>query len=414
VIVQGLAATPLTDAQRAALEIIARQAADLVALRGDPEDRFLADSRNFLDAVIDNLPVALFCKDLQTGYSICLWNKRSEQLFGLAKAEILGKNDYELFPREQADFFRAKDLETMRDGKALEVLEEPIDSPAYGRRYLHTTKVPVRDKDGNFRYLLGISDDITERRDNERLIAEQQMQIIRSAKFSSLGEMAGGIAHEINNPLAIIHGKAAQLRAYADKGQIDARKVRDFSEKIEATAWRISKIIRGLRSFARNADLDPFERVRLSSILDDTLELCCERFKNNGIELRIGAVPEVELSCRPAQISQVLLNLLNNAYDAVLDKPERWVEIWIEHKENSVRVSVTDSGTGIPAEIAEKIMQPFFTTKDVGKGTGLGLSISKGIIDDHRGALRLETGSARTRFCIELPCAPLAGQGRAA
>ncbi len=393
----------LTQDQIANLSLVAGQLAHRIRLERELRRESRIGDGHFLDSVIDNLPVALFCKDVQEGYSFSLWNKQSEKLFGLKKRDILGKNDYDLFPREQSDFFRKKDRETVEGGMAVEVLEEPVDSPVLGRRYVRTVKVPVKDKSGNPRYLLGISSDVTDSRESQRLIAEQQMQIVRSAKLSSLGEMAGGIAHEINNPLAIIHGKAAQLRSFAESGSLDANKVKVFAEKIERTAWRISKIIRGLRSFARNADHDPCEKVMLSSVIEDTLELCRERFKNYGVELRVPVIPELELFCRPSQISQVFLNLLNNAFDAILDKPIRWVELGLEPREDSVRISVTDSGAGIPPEIAEKMMQPFFTTKEVGKGTGLGLSISKGIIEDHGGALRLDSACANTCFRIELP-----------
>ncbi|HEX4924120.1 MAG TPA: ATP-binding protein, partial [Bdellovibrionales bacterium] len=112
---------------------------------------------------------------------------------------------------------------------------------------------------------------------------------------------------------------------------------------------------------------------------------------------------ELVIACRPTQISQVLLNLLNNAHDAVAEQTEKWVKLDVRDLGDSVELSVTDSGAGIPPEIQEKIMQPFFTTKQIGEGTGLGLSISKGLVDSHHGQLRLDAKSKNTRFVVLLP-----------
>lgn len=239
--------------------------------------------------------------------------------------------------------------------------------------------------------------------ESQRVIVEQQGAMIASAKMSSLGEMAGGIAHEINNPLAIIKGKASIVKKHLIKGSLDVDKLGEELLKIENTTERIAKIIRGLRSFSRNAAADPMEVVRLSSVLEDTLELCQERFKNHSIELRIDCQVDTSLECRPSQLSQVLINLLGNAHDAVKELPQKWVAIETVVQLSTVTIRITDSGTGIPTEVAEKMMLPFFTTKEVGKGTGLGLSISKGIVEDHHGQLYLDPSHRNTCFVIELP-----------
>ena len=228
----------------------------------------------------------------------------------------------------------------------------------------------------------------------------KQMQI---QKMSSLGEMAAGVSHEINNPLMVILGKTYNLKR--DLAKKLPPEDPNFSnlEKIDSMVHRISKIIRALRNFSRNSDNDPSEKTELKSILDSTLDLCQERFASSGIELEVKAEDDIMIYCRPTEISQVILNLLNNAYDASSMKEGSRVKILARKLENQVEIVVEDNGMGINPSISDKIMQPFFTTKEVGKGTGLGLSVSKGLIESHHGTLSYIPGKTHTTFQILLP-----------
>ncbi len=138
-------------------------------------------------------------------------------------------------------------------------------------------------------------------------------------------------------------------------------------------------------------------------MIDDTLELCREKFYQNAIELKVGSVPDIKLPIRSVQISQVLLNLLNNAFDAVKELPDPNVTIDFELTATDLFIKISDSGSGIPAAITDRIFDPFFTTKEVGQGTGLGLSISRSILLDHQGDIHLLHNEARTTFCVRLP-----------
>lgn len=264
----------------------------------------------------------------------------------------------------------------------------------------HTVWTNVKLSNGN---VISIGQDVGEKKRQEQLIKDQQARMISSAKLSSLGEMASGIAHEINNPLAIIKGKAYHILKKLEAGEVNNEFLIKEISKIEQNSLRIVKIIKGLRTFSRHGEGDPFQVVTFKSLLDDVLELCYERFKYQGVLLKTTGDLSTDILCQETQIAQVLLNLINNAYDAVSTMPDPWVEVNVYKGEEFIRISVTDSGHGITFEIAAKIMQPFFTTKEVGVGTGLGLSISKGIIEMHDGNFYLDHNCPNTRFVIELP-----------
>lgn len=241
-------------------------------------------------------------------------------------------------------------------------------------------------------------------------IVKQQELLVLNSKMSSLGEMATGIAHEINTPLAVIALRVALLKeaCNAENFAVSGRKVViDACAIIERTTHRIAKIITGLRAFARDGISDPFQPADIQSIIDDTLDLCGERFRSSGVDLQV-KMPESKLflSCRATQISQVLLNLLSNSFDAIEELSQKWIKIEVLDLNDEIELSVTDSGHGIAPAIRSKLAQPFFTTKDVGKGTGLGLSISRGIVMDHGGRLFLDEQSENTRFVIVLPKNP--------
>jgi signal transduction histidine kinase len=232
----------------------------------------------------------------------------------------------------------------------------------------------------------------------------QRQQSLHSAKMASLGEMSGGIAHEINNPLAIIIGRARLLRNLVQRGALDANELLHSLETIERTGHRIDRIVRGLQSYARDGAQDPPASVSLQALVEDTLAFCDHRIAHEGIAFRASAIPaDLHARGRATQLSQVLLNLLNNARDAVANAPEKWIELEIETTPTLLRLRVSDSGPGIPLELRDRIMEPFFTTKGVGKGTGLGLSIARGILESHGGRLYLDAHRVRTCFVMEVP-----------
>ncbi|MBX3033158.1 MAG: GHKL domain-containing protein [Bdellovibrionaceae bacterium] len=245
---------------------------------------------------------------------------------------------------------------------------------------------------------------INDRLAQDLLKAEgDRAKAMHAARMASVGQMAGSVAHEINTPLASLSLQAEiveeQLQAIQPVPLRETQTVRNMREVID----HIARTVNGLKALARDGDKDLPVVLSLQTLIHNVLLLGTERFIQAGIDLRVGDIPEVSLRCRNVEICQVMVNLLNNAYDAVRELPEKWVSLDFETTPGFLRILVTDSGEGIPAEVAAKIMMPFFTTKDVNKGTGLGLSISKQILADHDGDLFYDAGSAHTRFIIILP-----------
>jgi len=241
-------------------------------------------------------------------------------------------------------------------------------------------------------------------REYEAIVAKQQLQIFHSSKMAALGEMAGGIAHEVNNPLGIIKLSAEQLQETIEEGKFSPEDISLFTSTITRTVKRIAKIITALRSFSRDGSHDPFELVPVSTLLDNVLVLCREGLTNQKVQIFIDVPdPLTSIECCPIQLEQVFLNLISNSRDAIQNLDEKWIRISVETLVDEVLIRFTDSGSGIPADLRNKIFQPFFSTKEIGKGTGLGLSISKGLVEYHRGTLEIDSENPNTSFKIRLP-----------
>lgn len=248
----------------------------------------------------------------------------------------------------------------------------------------------------------------------ENARAETQLEVQRarafsSAKFASLGEMASGIAHEVNNPMMVIALNNEQLKKLLSRSELDRERAMQKLGLIERGVRRVAKIVEAMQMFSRDGTGRPLEPVSLATIIDDTLVFCAERFINYKIrfELVVPREQEVRVNCRPMQISQIILNLLNNAFDAVEESAEKRItlEVLEDRGRGTVAIKVTDTGRGVRESEREKIFQPFYTTKPVGRGTGLGLSLSRKLAHDHSGELFLDLARAETCLVLELPCA---------
>jgi signal transduction histidine kinase len=256
-----------------------------------------------------------------------------------------------------------------------------------------------KDQNGRPFRLGGTCRDQTKEIELQRTLENERAKSSRNARLASLGELSAGVAHEINNPLAIIDGNARMLADCMDDPAV-------FSSKIQSilnACNRISRIIGGLKQFAGKSETTSFRKHPLRDIIGETLELVEAKARTSRAEITVTLHTDARILCDKLRIEQVLINLIDNAIDAVQAGQERWIEVTAADEGTEAVIRVSNSGPRIPAEVHEKLFTPFFTTKGIGQGTGLGLSISKGIVEDHNGSIALVERARNTCFEVRLP-----------
>lgn len=286
--------------------------------------------------------------------------------------------------------------------------------------------IPVYCKENKLRAVFGISDSKTrifsqqeidlfqgvkdqialffENKILKNELTEQKAMLEQNLRLASLGQTAAEIIHEINNPLSIIQGRLSLLSIKSKNGILTPEILQESIDKLVSTSNRISHIIKGVKSFSRNVEHDPLEVMSVSDVIEHSLSFCSDRIQAMGAKIIQPTIPpHLKINCRLVQISQVLINLINNALDANEGSADPWIKIVVTESMWQIRIKVVDSGNGIAPEVLEKMFQPFYTTKDKNKGTGLGLSISRHIIEAHSGEIQYVNEGGNTAFLIELP-----------
>jgi signal transduction histidine kinase len=236
----------------------------------------------------------------------------------------------------------------------------------------------------------------------QKELVQLGLKAAESFKMIGLGQMSAGMAHEINNPLAIISGRSQFALRKLNLNR-DIPSISKDLEIILKNTVRISKIIRSLNAFSRGSKPEPMQPVSLKQVVEATIETCQEKMRARAIELKWLCVEEHLVLGHLDQLCQVLMALLQNSIDAVSQQPNRWISIETRKSASGIQLIVMDSGQIISPAVADKIMDPFFTTKEVNQGTGLGLSIAKGIVEAHGGTLKLDMRSVNTTFIVQLP-----------
>ena len=475
----------------------------------------LHQANSFLDSIVENIPHMIFIKDTKELRFIRI-NRAGEDLLGISKEEILGKNDYDFFSKEDAEKYTHKDKEVLNRREMMDIVEETIQTHEKGSRILHTKKVPILNEEGDPEYLLGISEDITERKlsENSLKVSEEKyrtmvnaspdgillvdmngvimeiseiglellgaenkdeitskyfyrfipsdqrntikeiyertmtegisqnveikirkknrsiflseasatliqgasgqplsfMIIIRDISFrkkmetkqihadrmANLGEMASGIAHEINQPLNIISMVMDRILFETSKTEtIDIEFLKNKSDKIFENIIRIRNIIDHVRAFSRSHENFVSTAFDINVSIENAISMISEQLKHLGINLSLSLNRQIpSLVGNTYKFEQVIVNLLINAKDAVIEKKSKLteyfepsIEILTMHEGHFIIVEITDNGIGIGHDDLHNIMLPFFTTKDEGKGTGLGLSICYQIIKEMGGTI---------------------------
>ncbi|MDA3812287.1 MAG: PocR ligand-binding domain-containing protein [Spirochaetaceae bacterium] len=375
----------------------------------------LRKSRTTLNLVLNTVPQSIFWKDLDGRFLGC--NKVFATAAGLDDPEmVIGKTDFDMpWPRDEAEAYRADDREVLEnDCPKLHIIES-LQQADGTRLWIDTSKVPMCDVNGRAFALLGVFDDITERKRGEDALRESEEKLRQSQKMEAIGQLAGGMAHDFNNVLSGIMSAAQLLQS--PKRNLDEKGIKYVNMILESSI-RASNLIKKLMAFGRKGKVFS-KSVNMHNVLDDTVELLERTIdKKISIILLKNAVKK-EVFGDPVGLENILINLCINASHAMTEGGE--IQISTENTfinqfycdASSVEISsgeylkidVRDSGTGISPEIIGRIFDPFFTTKETGKGTGLGLAAVYGTIQDHFGEITVVSNIGEgTVFHILLPC----------
>jgi len=401
--------------KNAAGEVVAAMEMCLdITSRKQLEDKLEKSERKYL-AIFKNIPNPVFVLEVGS-LRILDCNESVKPVYGFEQAELLG--------RCFLDFFREEDREPyVRRLTERDMHDRVIHVAKDGRRLFVTVRVSPSEFSGQ-KVLLVTTSDMTKR-------LETEQQLIQASKMATLGEMATGMAHELNQPLSVIKTAASFIRRKIDRGEELARDIlATMAAEIDSHVDRASKIINHLREFGRKPEMK-LEPVDVADILRRALDIFSQQLKLREIEVAIDLEERLPLvQADSGRLEQVFINMLINARDAIEEKwsgerpsgvqndrrPEGPKRITLSARSRGafVAVEIADTGNGIPSGVLNKIFEPFFTTKKVGKGTGLGLSISYGIVKDCGGDIAAHsTPGEGARFVITLPVSGRAGgEGR--
>jgi PAS domain S-box-containing protein len=379
----------------------------------------LAHERTLLRTMIDLIPAFIYAKDVDSRFIAI--NAHLARSMGTTSEEAIGKSDFAFFKRELAQKFFADEQALLKSGEAILGLEEPgFDQVTGEERTVVTSKVPLKDENGDVIGIIGLGFDITERKRAEQRLAAGE-------RLESIGRLAAGVAHEINTPIQYLNDSVAFIReALQDilehNAKLQAKLPQEpIDEDVEELRHelppalarvadglgRIAEIVRSMKEFSY-ADQREMSQVDLNRAINSTLVIARSEYKYVAdVDVKLGELPLV--TCHGGQINQVVLNLVVNAAHAIGDRvkgthDKGLITVRTFMEGDTAVIMIGDTGGGIPEAIRKRIFEPFFTTKEVGKGTGQGLSIAHSVVKSHGGSLDFQTEMGRgTNFFIRLP-----------
>ncbi len=426
----------------------------------------LRKSEGFYHSLVESLPQSILRKDLDGRFTFC--NQKFAAALERPLEQIVGTTDFDYFPHDLAEKYRHDDKIVMETGQTFETVEEHV-TPHGEKLYVHVIKTPLHDTLGELIGVQGIFWDVTASKRAEEQLKTQnirlqemarseheahqalknaQSKLVEQEKLAGLGQVAAGVAHEINNPVSFVFNNVAVLKR--DVGELHelvmlyreaddliregrpelAERIQSLCERVDMDYTlqnieglldrsrdglkRIQKIVAHLRSFVR-LDEGEVNEADLNVGIESTVAIIIGHARRKQVTIEMNLEPLPPVNCFAAKINQVVMNLLTNAIDACPEGGVVTVRTCVEPQ--GARIEVADTGCGIPRAILDKIFEPFYTTKPVGEGTGLGLSISYGIIKDHGGSIEVETEPGRgTCFKVHIPWrrVPLKDRGQAA
>jgi histidine kinase len=380
-------------------EIVAAMEVNLDITRHKKLEEELERSEKKYRDIFNNIRNPIFVLDTDT-LEIIDCNNSVKAVYGFAIDEVAG--------RSFADFFAGNGQKRYVDElKTMSVINQMKQIRKDGEIIFVDLWISPSEFSGR-NVLLVTACDITER-------LETEQQLIQASKMATLGEMATGVAHELNQPLAVIKTASSYfMKKIKKKEKIDDEILFTMADEIDSHVDRASKIINHMRQFGRKSD-HKLEQIRINDVLQRSFEIFSQQLKVRGIEVAWQLDENLPPIMADAdRLEQVFINLLINARDAIEEKWEsktpgkndKKITLKTRQKDERVFIEVRDSGVGIPGSISDRIFEPFFTTKNVGKGTGLGLSISYRIVQDFGGNIHAVSSRGEgARFIIDFPAA---------
>lgn len=347
----------------------------------------LASQKRFMESIVDALPLGLYVIDKD--YTVTSWNRKRETgILGISRDRVIGKSVLSVFSSMSSERLKTEFDHVFSTGQPFETQTASWSSGE--KRYYHLRKIPMSIDGNAVSHVITLGEDITDRRRLEESVHTNE-------KLASIGQLAAGIAHEINNPLAAIAGCVEGLLSRAQEPTLaGVPAFEDFPEYlkiVDSEIFRCKGIISNLLDFSRTKDILKQE-IRINDTIEQTLQLLSHHKSFKQIKV----VKELDPACpavvgNSGELRQVFLALCINAMDAMNESGTLAIRSSgeVHNNQSFVRIQFQDDGVGIPPANLNKIFDPFFTTKPVGKGTGLGLSICYGIVRSHEGSIKVES-----------------------
>lgn len=367
---------------------------------------------SLLETILENIPNMIFVKEA-TDLRFIKFNKAGEELLGYSRDDLIGKNDFDFFPGPEAEFFTSKDRLVLEQGKLLDIPEETIQT-AKGQRILHTKKIPIYDSEGNPQYLLGISEDITERKEAEenrlKMYEEQVARKEAEKSIQARDEFISVASHELKAPvssfLLMVQLFEKKMEGLDSEAAL-REKTKQFIQKVEHQAQRLNQLVEDMLDISRirtGRFKMQWEECNLHLLISDIIERMKDQFTIAGYDVPVLEGPKTVVGkWDKLRLEQMIMNLFTNA---IRYGKKSKIRVKIEARGSHVIISVHDRGIGIAKKDIDKIFERFERAVDVGEtvGMGLGLYITKNIVEAHRGKIWVESAQDRgTVFFVELP-----------
>jgi PAS domain S-box-containing protein len=366
-------------------------------------------NREFLNSIIDNVSVTLHVKDARS-LRYVLVNKAAEKLWGLSRDAMIGKTPHEIFDKQVADIIEDHDRQLLTATSNFYVPAHEMETPNNGLRVVTSNRIAIRDQKGEVQYLVGVVEDVTDRKAVEDQLRQAQ-------KMEAIGNLTGGVAHDFNNLLTVIMGNLDLLQ----EDVADNAGAREKINVILDAAERGAELTRHMLAFSRRQPLQA-KAVDVNTLIAATMRLLSRTLGENiTVDVQPSADPATAM-VDPSQLETALLNIAINARDAMPNGGKLTIRARLAALDEAyvarhpdvasgryVAIEITDTGIGMPAAVLERIFEPFFTTKAHGQGTGLGLSMVYGFIKQSGGHISAYSEVGRgTVFKLFLPMADAA------